>query len=121
MKLWEAAKAMDEGKKVRVNSWAKDEYIYLKNDEFYNHHGIKAGSLQFMNLKDLFACVWELHEEKKHKFEVGDLVNCYNVQSLNAGKIISLDNVSNTLLVDMGLYYCRYHYKQCRKLKSKKS
>ena len=41
MKLWEAMKALEEGKKVRRIDWAPNEYIYIdsyneviNNDEF---------------------------------------------------------------------------------------
>lgn len=32
MELWEAVKSLQEGKRVRQTSWAKDDYIYLDKD-----------------------------------------------------------------------------------------
>ena len=60
MKFWEAMKAMEEGKKVRKESWLKDEYIYISevNCIIVDENG------NVYKMSDSRGD-WEIYEEKK--------------------------------------------------------
>ena len=61
MKLWEAMKALESGKKVRRIDWAPDEYIYLDiYHEVINNNGGPADKY----LLDNIHMTWEIYKDK---------------------------------------------------------
>ena len=58
MKLWEAIKAMDEGKKVKKKDWHDDYYLYKAEDGFIRDESNREYMIQ--NIKGN----WELCDER---------------------------------------------------------
>lgn len=66
MKIYEALKAIEEGKKVRDVNWEKGFYIYLcKDKNIFIDNKERLGEMKFYGLES----IWEIFEE-----EVGDEV-----------------------------------------------
>ena len=61
MKLWEAMKALESGKKVRRIDWAPDEYIYL---DIYHEVIDNNGSLADKDILDNIHMTWEIYKDK---------------------------------------------------------
>lgn len=61
MKLWEAMKAMEEGKKIRKTDWDEYQYIQLNNNNCVIN---EAGLFSYFNLTHVND-EWEIYEEKK--------------------------------------------------------
>jgi hypothetical protein len=60
MKTWEAVKALQEGKKVRMDDWCDNEYMFIDNNFIFMHeHGKNVPSRFEHTMGD-----WELYEEK---------------------------------------------------------
>ncbi len=60
MKLWEAMKALESGKKVRRVDWLPCEYIYL--DIFHNVINNYGGTTD-KNLLDNIHMPWEIYND----------------------------------------------------------
>lgn len=61
MKLWEAMKALEEGKKVRRIDWEEYEYIYIDSyGEVINNYGSKADN----RILDNIYVKWEIYKDK---------------------------------------------------------
>ena len=61
MKLWEAMKALEEGKKVRRVDWEPYEYIYIDSyNEVINNYGSKADN----KILDNIYARWEIYKDK---------------------------------------------------------
>ena len=65
MKLWEAMKALEEGKKVRRVDWKKDIYVY-KGDDGIHHksNGEDSYIMTTLSLDDTNE--WELYDDRKY-------------------------------------------------------
>lgn len=59
MKGYEAAKLMDEGKKVRRHEWEKGMYLVLQDVEVKNQMGYR----DYMPMNQMFVDGWELYPE----------------------------------------------------------
>ena len=60
MKLWEAMKALEDGKKVRRIDWAPNEYIYLDSyNEVINNYGTSADK----EILDNIYMTWEIYKD----------------------------------------------------------
>ena len=64
MKLWEAMKALEEGKKVRRVDWESYEYIYIDSyNEVINNYGSKADN----KILDNIYVKWEIYKDKSDR------------------------------------------------------
>lgn len=62
MKLWEAMKALEDGKKVRRIDWAPNEYIYIDSyNEVINNYGAPADK----EILDNIYMSWEIYKDFK--------------------------------------------------------
>ena len=62
MKLWEAMKALEDGKKVRRIDWAPNEYIYIDSyNEVINNYGTSADK----EILDNIYMSWEIYKDFK--------------------------------------------------------
>lgn len=60
MKLWEAMKALEDGKKVRRIDWAPNEYIYIDSyNEVINNYGASADK----EILDNIYMTWEIYKD----------------------------------------------------------
>ena len=60
MKLWEAMKALEEGKKVRRVDWEPYEYIYIDSyNEVINNYGTSADK----EILDNIYMTWEIYKD----------------------------------------------------------
>lgn len=60
MKLWEAMKALEDGKKVRRIDWAPNEYIYIDSyNEVINNYGAPADK----EILDNIYMTWEIYKD----------------------------------------------------------
>ena len=70
MKLWEAMKALEKGKKVRRLDWEEYEYIYIDSfGEVITNYGSKCDR----NILDNVYAHWEIYNEKKGLLGFNDL------------------------------------------------
>lgn len=60
MKLWEAMKALEDGKKVRRIDWAPNEYIYIDS---YNEVINNYGALADKEILDNIYMAWEVYRD----------------------------------------------------------
>jgi hypothetical protein len=60
MKIWEALKALEEGKKIRCIDWEEGEYYFRSGVNILNE---KLNILVDMSAENING-VWELYEEK---------------------------------------------------------
>lgn len=58
MKLWEAIKAMEDGKRIKKKDWQDDFYLYKAEDGFIRDESNREYMIQ--NIKD----TWELCDER---------------------------------------------------------
>jgi hypothetical protein len=79
MKPWEAVKALEEGKKVRIKNWNVNSYIYMNGLDIYDHNDNKC----FTSIVNLLINDWELYEESKR------------LRDLEVGKLFKVKNGSN--------------------------
>ena len=114
MELWEAMKLLQEGKKVRRQTWAKDEYIYLDNHVLKDERG-----KMFTISGDVFGSpigTWEEYKEGWQNVEVKNIwdlppgvVDMAMISSANCpycnSKIVTLKMLVNC-------EYCPYCGKQ---------
>ena len=61
MKLWEAMKELESGKKVRRIDWALDEYIYL---DIYHRVISNNGGPADKDILDNIHMTWEIYKDK---------------------------------------------------------
>ena len=59
MEIWEAIEALKEGKKIRVEEWPEDEYVYLRDHKYLLDEDNDAYEFDYSD----FICKWELYEE----------------------------------------------------------
>lgn len=61
MKLWEAIKSLEEGKKIRKVDWDSDFYVYkYKEGVYYQSDGLNFDVIYLCNTTE-----WEIYKEKK--------------------------------------------------------
>ncbi len=63
MKFWEAIKAMSEGRKVRVKTWEKDNYVHMGKDFFMDKRGTPWMECMFFGSLDCKKLEWEYWED----------------------------------------------------------
>lgn len=61
MKLWEALKLLDEGKKVRRKTWDRIDYLYKEDDEIKKNLSRNL----VLELADLTYVDWEEYDNRK--------------------------------------------------------
>ena len=66
MKLWEAMKALEEGKKIRKDNWDLGEYVY-KNEygNYITNEGIYFDIIRGANDNN-----WEIYNDRKECLEI---------------------------------------------------
>lgn len=75
MKGWEVAKALEEGKKMRIKSWVSGKYISLRQDGMILDEKDKPLDLLAYAFFNDGGREWEEYIEP---FKVGDLVYCFD-------------------------------------------
>ena len=59
MKTWEAIKALENGKKVRYESWEEGKYLYVSDNVIVWYNGLAIDPDTIMTLKD----GWQIYIE----------------------------------------------------------
>lgn len=75
MKLWEAIKELQEGKRIRESHYAKGVYLYMDDDGYIRFN--EGEKYRFMSGVNLDDDEWEIYEEleEKKKYERKEVPN----------------------------------------------